>query len=70
MDRSIVGSRWIYKIKYTVDDSMGKYKARFGAKEYAQKESIYYEETFDPVARYTSIQSIISLAMQMGWQIH
>lgn len=33
-DRSMVGSRWIYKIKYTADDSVEKYKATFVAKGY------------------------------------
>ena len=45
-DRSVVGSRWIYKIKYTTDGSVEKYKARFVAKGYAPKEGIDYEETF------------------------
>ena len=69
-NKSLVGSRWIYKIKYAADDSIEKFKARFVAKGYAQKEGIDYEETFAPVARYTSIRSIISLAVQMGWEIH
>jgi len=47
-----------------------KYKARFVAKGYAQKEGIDYEETFSPVARYTSIRSVISLAAQLGWEIY
>ena len=69
-DRSVVGSRSIYKIKYVADNSVEKYKARFMAKGYVQKEGIDYEETFAPVARYTSIRTVISLAAQMGWEIH
>eukprot|EP00253_Pinus_taeda_P008271 PITA_08271 len=61
-DRSIVGSRWIYKIKYATNGNVAKYKARFMVKGYAQKEGINYEETFAPVARYDSIRSVISLA--------
>lgn len=69
-NRSVLGSRWIYKIKYVVDGSVDNYKARFVAKGYAQKEGIDYEKTFAPVTQYTSIRSIISLAAQMGWEIH
>jgi len=69
-NKSVVGLRWIYKIKYVEDDSVEKYKAAFMEKWYAQKEGIYYEETFSPITRYTSIQSVIYLKAWMGWQIH
>ena len=36
-DRSVVGSRWIYKIKYAADDNIEKFKAIFVAKGYTQK---------------------------------
>ena len=54
-DMPIVGYRWIYKIKYATNNNVENYKARFVAKGYAQKELRDYEETFDPIARYTSI---------------
>ena len=69
-DRSVVGSRWIYKINYVADDNIEKYKARFMEKGYTQKEEIDYEETFTLIAHYNSIRSIISLVAQMGWEIH
>jgi hypothetical protein len=70
VDKSVVGSRWIYKVKQVVDGSLEKYKARFVARGFSQIEGIDYDETFAPIARYYSIRSIISLSMQMGWHIH
>jgi hypothetical protein len=33
-------------------------------------EGIDYEDTFDPVSRYTSICTIIELVASMGWKLH
>ena len=66
IDRVVVGSRWIYKIKHDADGSIKKYKERFMEKGFSQKEGIDYEETFAPIAKYTSIRVVISLATQMG----
>ena len=63
-------SKWIYKIKHAADGSIEKYKARFLALCFSQKEGIDYEEIFAPVARYTSIRSILALAAVMRWKIH
>ena len=38
--KSIVTSKWIYKIKNAVDGSIEKYKARFVARGFSQKERI------------------------------
>jgi hypothetical protein len=68
--KSVVTSKWIYKIKHTTDRSIEKHKTRFGARGLSQVEGIDYEETFALVARYTSIQTIITLAASMGWRLH
>jgi hypothetical protein len=68
--KPVVTSKWIYKIKHAADGSVEKYKARFVARGFSKVEGIDYEETFDPVARYTSICTIIYLATSMGWRLH
>jgi hypothetical protein len=52
------------------NDNIEKYKARFVARGFSQKEGVDYEETFSPVARYTSIRTIISIAAVMDWRLH
>ena len=59
-----------HMIKHAADGSIEKYKARFMAHGFSQKEGIDYEETFAPVARYTSIRLVLSLATMMKWKIH
>jgi hypothetical protein len=66
----VVNYKWIYKIKHTIDGSIKKQKERFVARGFSQVEGIYYEETFSPVTRYTSIWTIISLEASMGWRLH
>ena len=57
-------------MKHAADGSIEKYKARFVARGFSQKEGIDYEETFAPVAKYTSIISIRALVVVMKWKIH
>jgi len=57
-------------VKYVVDGSIEKYKARFVAGRFSQIEGIDYSETFAPVATYASIRLVISITTEMGWKIH
>ena len=66
----VITSKWIYKIKHAADGSVEKYKARFVARGFSQKEGVDYEETFALVARYAFIRAIISLASVLGWRLH
>ena len=40
------------------------------AQGFSQIKGIDYEETFAPIARYSSIRTILALSAQMGWKIH
>ena len=68
--KSVVTSRWLYKIKHAADGSVEKYKSRFVARGFTRKEGIDYDETFAHVARYTTIRTIISLAAVFRWKLH
>jgi hypothetical protein len=68
--KSVVTSRWLYKTKYPTYGSIEKHKAPFMARGFSQVEGVDYDETFAPIARYTSIRSIIAIATEMGWRIH
>ena len=64
--KNVVSSKWICKTKYVTDIS----KERIVARGFSQKEGIYYEETFAPVASYTSIKVVMTLASMMKWDLH
>ena len=68
--KSVVTSKWVYKVKHAVDGSIDKYKARFVVGGFSQQEREDYDETFSRVAKYTSSRAIISLAASMGWILH
>lgn len=68
--KSIVTSKWLHKIKHGVDGNIEKYKVRFMARGFSQKEGEDYDDIFAPVARYTTIRSIVTLAASQGWTLY
>jgi hypothetical protein len=68
--KSVVNSRWLYKLNHVADGSIEKYKSLFVAHGFSRVKGFDYDETFVLVARYTSIRSVISIAAEMGWNIH
>ena len=43
-DKAIVTSKWLYKIKHGSDGSAERFKARFVAQGFSQKEGVYVEQ--------------------------
>ena len=61
-DRSIIGSKWVYKIKKNLDGTVSRYKARLVAQGFSQEQGVDYLETFSPVVRHTTVRIVLALA--------
>ncbi|GKV26674.1 hypothetical protein SLEP1_g35932 [Rubroshorea leprosula] len=68
-EKSLIGCKWVYKIKTRSNGSMERYKARLVAKGLTQEYGIDYEETYAPVARLTSVCSLLAIAAMRRWKL-
>ena len=50
--KTVIGCKWVYKIKTRSDGTVDIYKARLVARGFAQEYEIDYEETFCNIPKY------------------
>ena len=65
-----IGCKWIFKTKRDSKGNVDRYKARFVAKGFTQKEGIDYKETFSPVSSKDSLRIIVALAAHFDLELH
>ncbi|CAI5721251.1 unnamed protein product [Peronospora destructor] len=68
--RKAIGCRWVFRVKENQDGEVERYKARLVTKGFSQKYGVDYEETFAPVAKFTSIHIVLSLAAKYTLTVH
>ncbi|XP_022003631.1 uncharacterized mitochondrial protein AtMg00820-like [Helianthus annuus] len=66
---NIIGSKWIYRIKYKSNGSIDPYKARLVAQGFTQIPGLDFSHTFSPVVTSSTIRVILSLATINKWSL-
>ena len=69
LGKSVIGCKWIYKIKTRSDGSIERYKACLVAKGFTQEYGIDYEETIAPISRISSVRALLVVAVASRWDL-
>ncbi|GJZ06149.1 retrovirus-related pol polyprotein from transposon RE1 [Tanacetum coccineum] len=67
---NIVGSKWVYRIKYNSDGTIERHKARLVTQGYTQIPRLDYCYTLSPVVKASTVRIVLSLAVLHKWKLH
>ncbi|SRR6266851_3642416 len=66
----VIGSKWVFRIKQGPDGSIQKHKARIVTQGFTQVEGINFDQTFAPVAKFSSLQTVFTLTTKHDLKLH
>ncbi|XP_010418899.1 PREDICTED: uncharacterized protein LOC104704525 [Camelina sativa] len=67
--KKAVTSKWIFTIKYRCDGEIERYKARLVARGFTQTYGEDYKDMFAPVAKLHTVRVVLSLAVNLKWEL-
>ena len=65
-----IGCKWLYTTKYDPQRNSTRYKSRLVVLGNRQRYGIDYEQTLAPVAKLTTVRSLLAVAAMQGWYTH
>jgi hypothetical protein len=68
--KKAMSCKWVFTVKQNPEGNVERYKARLIARGYSQTYDIDYDETFAPVAKMSTVRTLISCASNFGWPLH
>ena len=60
--RKVIGSRWVFLIKYKADGSVERYKGRLVAQGFSQRPGLDFGETFASTVKWATLRAILAIA--------
>ena len=68
--RKAVGCKWVFKTKRDATGEIVRHKARLVARGFSQVQGVDFNETFAPVAKFTTIRCIVALGASLDLEMH
>ena len=62
--------KWVYKVKKDRLGAIQRYKCRLVAQGFFQVFRQDYTDTYSPVAKFTSIWTLLAITAQLGLKVH
>ena len=66
----VIPLKWVCKVKKDRLGAIQRYKCRLAAQGFFQVFGQEYTDTYSPVAKFTSIRTLLAITAQLGLQVH
>lgn len=67
-EKKAIGSKWVFKTKYNADGTIERKKARLVILGCNQTYGVDFSETYAPVAKLTTVRTLLAVAAKTGWE--
>lgn len=69
-DKKAIDCKWVFKLKHNAEGNVYRYKARLVARGFVQKFGEDFDDTFSPVARHTTLRTLLTIAASKKMQVN